>query len=564
MSAEQVFWNRAREFHENASIVAETGTHQVYHSLWICDCITFCAAVLKKGAADVTIDVCDNIIAPGFMDCQINGAYGIDFSESTLTTDDVAALLDRLPETGVTSICPTLVSSAVTTYQHSFEVLREYMKSVEHDTSAVRCRILGLHLEGPLMAKERKGAHAIHNICAAHEAVNAHKDSSDTANILNAVYGHTDWSAGFVRIVTLAPELPQAMRIIHWLAQHHIVASIGHTDADIATADEAIQSGATMITHLFNAMSGFHHRDPGVPGLIGRRPDIRSRYYRQSSGSLHAMYSQDLKLTTVEEFSNFKAPENAPNGAAKRPAPMASLAPQPFSLWTIGGGALRVHTPTALPGVGTASPTPAVESSRRPSLTPNPATDSSMPSTAKVVLTGTPLPVEGTGPRHLPIDRPFFGLIVDGVHNHPYAVNVAFTSHFKGLVLVTDAMKAMGLPPGRHTLGELSVDIYHGAEDGHYEGLHAVLAGTATLAGAVVPLDRCVRNLKSYTACTIPEALATVTKHPAAVPGLSNILGTLQAGAWADFVILNDELEVQQTYVSGNLAYSAFKADEGR
>ena len=63
--------------------------------------------------------------------------------------------------------------------------------------------------------------------------------------------------------------------------------------------------------------------------------------------------------------------------------------------------------------------------------------------------------------------------------------------------------------------GELEVDIFHGLADGHYEGLHAVLSGTSTLAGAVVPLDKCARNLREFTQCSIPEVLAAVTTHPA-------------------------------------------------
>ena len=59
------------------------------------------------------------------------------------------------------------------------------------------------------------------------------------------------------------------------------------------------------------------------------------------------------------------------------------------------------------------------------------------------------------------------------------------------------------------------MDIFRGLADGHYEGLHAVVAGTATLAGAVVPLDECLRNLREYTECGLAEALAAVTTHPA-------------------------------------------------
>jgi len=145
---------------------------------------------------------------------------------------------------------------------------------------------------------------------------------------------------------------------------------------------------------------------------------------------------------------------------------------------------------------------------------------------------------------------------VDGVHCHPYAVCTALRTHPDGCILVTDAMKALGLPVGRHTLGELDVDIFHGTEDGHYEGLHAVLAGTATLAGAVVPLDVCVRNLRAFTQCSVPQALAAVTTHPAALLRLDGTLGCLAVGAWADMVLLDDELRVLHTFLAGQLVFS--------
>ena len=114
------------------------------------------------------------------------------------------------------------------------------------------------------------------------------------------------------------------------------------------------------------------------------------------------------------------------------------------------------------------------------------------------------------------------------------------------------------MPPGRHALGSLGdVEVFDGTRGGgHYEGLHAVLAGTTTLAGAVVLLDACVRNLVAFTRCSTPAALAAVTAHPAALLGLGATLGTLDEGAWADIVLLDDSLRVLHTFVAGELAYS--------
>lgn len=99
------------------------------------------------------------------------------------------------------------------------------------------------------------------------------------------------------------------------------------------------------------------------------------------------------------------------------------------------------------------------------------------------------------------------------------------------------------------------LQIFYGLEDGHYEGLHAVLADTSTLAGAVVPLDTCLRNLRSFTRCSLAESLATATVHAAQLLGLYGRLGCLLPGAWADMVLLDDDLRVHQTYLAGKLAF---------
>lgn len=140
------------------------------------------------------------------------------------------------------------------------------------------------------------------------------------------------------------------------------------------------------------------------------------------------------------------------------------------------------------------------------------------------------------------------------MHVHPYAVDIAWRAGKESLIAVSDAMAAMALAPGRHKLGELDVDV---KADGAYPGVHAVLAGTTTLAGAVCPLDACVRHLRAFTGATVPEAIACATTHPATALGLTGTLGSLAPGAWADLVLLDDALQPLQTYIAGELAFTS-------
>ena len=98
----------------------------------------------------------------------------------------------------------------------------------------------GVHCEGPFISQRKKGAHQ-----------EAYIQDSVCQQTLQACYGSLD----AVRIITLAPELPGAMEVIRWLSEeHNIVVSLGHTMARIGTAEKAIKNGASLITHLFNAM----------------------------------------------------------------------------------------------------------------------------------------------------------------------------------------------------------------------------------------------------------------------------------------------------------------------
>ena len=113
---------------------------------------------------------------------------------------------------------------------------------------------LGLHLEGPFISKEKPGAHPV-------QFIQEHIQSFDT--VLKC-YG----SLEHVAIVTLAPELEHASDTIAGLTERGIVVSMGHSNAHIADGERGLASGAKLLTHLFNAMSAFHHRDPGLVGLL--------------------------------------------------------------------------------------------------------------------------------------------------------------------------------------------------------------------------------------------------------------------------------------------------------
>lgn len=199
--------------------------------------------------ADVTIN-CENIlIAPGFIDIQINGGWGVDFSyDASNVEDGIRKVAKKLLAHGVTSFCPTMVTSAVEKYYNILPRIKKEQGG-KHGAS-----ILGVHLEGPFISLAKKGAHM-------EEYIKTPKKGLES---LKEVYG----SLENVIIVTLAPELHGATEAIKNLSELGIHVALGHSAACLAEGEKAVESGANLITHLFNAMLPFHHRDPGLVGLL--------------------------------------------------------------------------------------------------------------------------------------------------------------------------------------------------------------------------------------------------------------------------------------------------------
>jgi len=186
------------------------------------------------------------IAAPGFVDLQVNGFGGVDFLDAD--TAAYARAGEALLETGVTAYLPTLITSPE-------DQILAAMQEVPLGES--RPRILGMHLEGPFLSPNRLGTHE----------ASARRDP-DRA-LLDRLL-----DAGPVRLMTLAPELRGAEALIDRLLARGVAVSLGHSDATAAQANAAFDRGVRSVTHLFNAMRPFLHRDPGIVGAALARDDV--------------------------------------------------------------------------------------------------------------------------------------------------------------------------------------------------------------------------------------------------------------------------------------------------
>ena len=184
----------------------------------------------------------DRVIAPGFVDLQVNGIDDVDCARADgADWDRLDALL--LAQ-GVTTWCPTLVTTALDRYQAPLDRVAAAMARA----IAPRPTIAGVHLEGPFLGGA-PGAHPRQHIIPI------------DLDWLRALPGH-------VAMVTLGPEQPLTADATRLLVERGVLVSVGHTTATHEQVDAAFAVGARMATHLFNAMTGLHHRTPGVAAAV--------------------------------------------------------------------------------------------------------------------------------------------------------------------------------------------------------------------------------------------------------------------------------------------------------
>lgn len=182
-------------------------------------------------------DILEGLVVPGFVDVHCHGGGGASFVTEDVEVARTAAATHR--RHGTTTVVASLVSARIDDLRRQVLVLKELVDGGE---------LAGVHLEGPWLAPEFKGAHAL--------GLLADPDPAVVGELL-------EQCGGVIKMVTIAPELPGALETISVLARQGVVVALGHTDADFLTSREAIRAGARGATHLFNAMPPLRHRDPG-------------------------------------------------------------------------------------------------------------------------------------------------------------------------------------------------------------------------------------------------------------------------------------------------------------
>jgi N-acetylglucosamine-6-phosphate deacetylase len=326
------------------------------------------------------------LIVPGFIDCHVHGGDGADFMDA----DDAAnaRVLSFHARCGTTALAATTLSASRTD-------LHAAVDAVVRATFAGRrgAEICAVHLEGPYINVARAGAQDVASIRPA--------DIQEIAALV-AEAPRLQW------LMTIAPELAGARALIEHF-KGRITFSIGHTAADYGDAVAALEWGASHFTHLFNAMSGLHHREPGVVGA--------------------ALVSTDA---TAE-------------------------------------------------------------------------------------------------------------LIADGIHVHPAVLRIAARAMPHRVALVTDAMRACGLPDGQYKLYGYDVTVADGA---------ARLAN-GTLAGSVLTMSGAVRNMVELAGLPIESVLPLATEVPARILGVADRKGKLEPGYDADVVLLNEKLGIDRVFARG-------------
>jgi N-acetylglucosamine-6-phosphate deacetylase len=330
----------------------------------------------------------DGLIAPGFIDMHVHGGDGADFMDGS---DEAAARIARFhARNGTTAMAATTLSASKHDLAAAVQTIARVAREGFDDPAAEVC---GVHLEGPYINARRAGAQDVASIRPA----DIHEMAALLADIKH------------IRcIITLAPELEGARALIEHF-RDRVLFSIGHTAADFSEAVAALAWGASHFTHLFNAMTGMHHREPGAVGA-----------------------------------------------------------------------ALESQTATA-------------------------------------------------------------ELIADGIHVHPAVLRIATMAMPGRIALITDAVRACGMPDGSYKLYDHEFTVADGA---------ARLAD-GTLAGSVLTMMRAVENMVELAGLPIEMVLPLATEVPARLLGVAGRKGRIARGYDADVVVFNEKFGLTRVFARG-------------
>ena len=208
--------------------------------------------VYPFGTKTADVDYGNKRIVPGFIDVHTHGAYGFDTNDGE--PEGLRDWMRRIPEEGVTSILPTTVTQMP-------EVLTKAVANVAKvvEEGYEGAEILGIHFEGPYLDMEYKGAQPPEAI--AKPTVEQFKMYQEAAH-------------GMIKYITMAPEHDPEFALTKYCSQNGVVVSMGHSSASYEQALMGIANGAMSMTHVYNGMTPYHHRKPGLVGTALRVRDI--------------------------------------------------------------------------------------------------------------------------------------------------------------------------------------------------------------------------------------------------------------------------------------------------
>ncbi|MDO4296314.1 MAG: N-acetylglucosamine-6-phosphate deacetylase [bacterium] len=209
-------------------------------------------SVLEYGTKPVDVDYKEKRLVPGFIDVHTHGSYGFDTNDAE--PKGLRNWMRRIPEEGVTGILPTTVTQMP-------EVLTAALANVAQvvEEGYEGAEILGVHFEGPYLDMEFKGAQPP-------EAV--------VAPSVEQFQMYQKAAKGLIRYITLAPEHDVDYALTHYCKETGVVVSMGHSSATYEQALMGIANGATSMTHVYNAMTPYHHRKPGMVGAALRVREV--------------------------------------------------------------------------------------------------------------------------------------------------------------------------------------------------------------------------------------------------------------------------------------------------
>ena len=351
--------------------------------------------ILMEEPQDAPIkDYSQSIVAPGLVDTHIHGYKSHDVMDNDF--EGIKVISEGLLSCGVASWLPTTITS-------SAQLLNDVCETIgNHYQEVTGAKIRGIFLEGPFFTEKYKGAQNP-------------KYMSDPS--VEKLAKWHELSQGLVNKIAIAPERKGVKEFIEFAKSKGVYTALAHSDATYEEAAAAVDAGANIFVHIYNGMSGLHHRNPGMVGAA------------------------------------------------------------------------------------------------------------------------------------LSLDKVFAEMICDGHHVHPAAARVVTRARGpQETVLITDCMRAGGMGEGQSRLGEFEVVVKDGT---------ARLKDTGNLAGSILELKQGVKNVVDWGLVSPAEALRMASLTPAQSVGIESVCGRIAPGYEADFIVVSDQLELEATYLDGELRYQA-------